>query len=262
MTILVEELLRRDPIDLAFGPDGRLWVSAVVFDEGLAYWDPASGSLRQYRGLSTQYHISSHTITEDNILLFADPTESNIGQIDLGTGVVTLLLEGSANPRALTIGPEGALYYPHPGHHAVHSLIKVIPDGGTEEIELEEINAPIHDLVYDPMKERFLIVSGGRLFEMVDMGSVRDISPRGNIFRLGFNPHTGELAYSLWDSNAIYGLSTDGSSSGLLASIPRTLYAAYPEFAPDGHVFVGCYLYFCKLNNWQDFFENFFLSAF
>lgn len=111
------------PLGVASGPDGTLYVSDYGFAGGVSAYKP--GETVPSRTIRTGHFPTSLAITPDGTLYVAqsDDAQSEIGVVAPGADEVSLVIKVSAGTRWLTVGPEGSLYVVNSAENSV-SVVK------------------------------------------------------------------------------------------------------------------------------------------
>jgi hypothetical protein len=160
--VLVEDVLTRDPLDLAFDEDGQLYLNSVATQ--FVQIDRDSGALTRYpwSNIPCTGHQADFDFAEAGRALFIDPGLSTVTWTDLNTQQFGLLVgnEG-ANSSAAEIGPDDALYVGTWGCTSeVPAQVVRVDDNGTREVVVDGMCGQVSDIAFDS--------SGGMYVSTVD----------------------------------------------------------------------------------------------
>src|SRR5262245_35555360 len=109
------------PTDIVAGADGALWFTEESgFPEGIGRVT-TSGEFTGFApdcagGQPCSLTPRGIAATSDGLIWFADFTSNSIVKLDPATGIMTFFaIPSNGNPTAITLGPDGALWFCHEG---------------------------------------------------------------------------------------------------------------------------------------------------
>src|SRR3989338_2647805 len=154
--LLSSALNQKDPIDLGFAPNGKLYINdgAGRFSQ----IDTNTGTLKKidWFGGTDTIHPTDFTFLSNGKAYFVDPTHNNIMRIDMQKEEVELVIRGGGNSRALDVGPDGTVYIGDSnGYPFYRSKILRIQPNKSVEVYAENLDAII-DLSFAPDGNMFV----------------------------------------------------------------------------------------------------------
>jgi virginiamycin B lyase len=112
---------------IAYGSDGNIWVSASGGSAPLMLViNPATDTILHQISLPAGTHPNGVVAGKDNAMWFADSGNNAVGEITIPSYAVTEypLISTGAQPREITVGPDGSLWLTE---FAAGKLAHVIP---------------------------------------------------------------------------------------------------------------------------------------
>ena len=211
--VLADKTVFRDPIDLAFNPDGDLYMSYMA-DEPFWRLDPDTRRFTALNPALTKcaFHAADFVFADEARVIFMDPTWSMLTWADIrddSSGV--LVSNEGVNTRAAEIGPDGALYYATLGCRGdPPAQVYKVSQGLAPELVVDGLPDMVYDLSFAadgglyivawsegmPHTSIYYLPPGGsetQLIEDSQSMEVRDLSglPNGNV--IGWVHRTNRL---------------------------------------------------------------------
>jgi sugar lactone lactonase YvrE len=247
--VLAEQVLFRDPLDMAVDPDGNLFLNTVV--TGLVQVDRDSGAFTPYESAHTRctIHAADFVFTALNQVLFIDPTWSQVSWADLDTGQSGLLISNQgANTWAADVGPDDALYVGAWGcGDEIPAQVVRITDDGSREIYVDGLRDEVRDIAFAPDGGLYVATHD------YDLGGtpVYYVSPAGgdpvelpgtstagyNITSLAVDPLNGTLLATQHAISSVLEFSLDGLVAEHAVALPQAVFDFYIDIAPDGTLY-------------------------
>lgn len=250
--LLTSAVNQKDPIEMGFSPEGRLYV-----DEGIGKFsqiDTDTGSLKKidWFGGTDTIHPTDFAFLSNGKAYFVDPSHNNIMGIDLQKEEVELVIRGGANSRALDIGPDGAVYIGDSNGYPFYRPKILRIQNNSVEVYAENLDAII-DLSFAPDGNMFVTTRYRRGMECGG-SSVLLITPEREVktlaswdcqapgargmWSISVNPKTG-LAVAYDEGNGeLISVDENGKVSVLLNSFTFDIVqSVYLDYAPDGTLY-------------------------
>jgi hypothetical protein len=150
--VLVEQVLIRDPLDLAIDFAGNLFLNTVA--SGFVQVNPKTGAFTRYdsvRSLCT-IHQADFVFEKPGRAIFIDPTWSTITWADINTRQNGIIISNQgANTWAADIGPDGSLYVGAWGcGNELPAQVVRISDDGQREVYVDGLRGQVEDIAFAP----------------------------------------------------------------------------------------------------------------
>jgi len=244
---LVSGLNQKDPIDLGFAPDGKLYMNdgAGRFSQ----LNPNTGALKRVSWFSFTegVHPTNFAFLSNGKAYFVDATNNNILSADFQKEKAGVLIKGSGNSYALDVGPDGAVYIGDSiGSPFYIPRILRIQSNKSVEVFADNLDAII-DLSFSKTGNMFVIT---RSFGENDIVSVLLITPERKIKTLAhWAPEVRDLRSISVDPNTGLAIAYDEASSklisidenGTVSTLPHSFdfeaLTAQFDHAPDGTLY-------------------------
>jgi len=186
----------------AFSPDGTALVSGS-YDETVALWDVASGSvLRYFRGHSSS--VTSVAFGHDGKTLASGSDDHTIKLWDVVTGLELRTLEGHSSPTSVAFSPDGKTLADESGKD-----IARLWDISTGTMRTHERSAPAYSGEFSPDGKTLARIGDNaiQLIEVTTGKELRKIRPSSHTYSIAFSPDSRILAsgsnmggpIELWD---------------------------------------------------------------
>ena len=245
--LLSSTLNQKDPIDLGFAPNGKLYINdgAGRFSQ----FDTDTGTLKRvsWFNFTEGVHPTDFAFLSNGKAYFVDPTNNNILSADFQKEKAEVLIKGSGNSYALDVGPDGAVYIGDSiGYPFYIPRILRIQSNKSVEVFADNLDAVL-DLSFSKSGNMFVIT---RSFGENGIISVLLITPERKIKTLAHwapevrdlrsisvDPNTGlAIAYDEASSKLI-SIDENGTVSTLLHSFDFEALTAQFDHAPDGTLY-------------------------
>jgi len=244
---LVSGLNQKDPIDLGFAPDGKLYMNdgAGRFSQ----LNPNTGALKRvsWFRFTEGVHPTNFAFLSNGKAYFVDATNNNILSADFQKEKAGVLIKGSGNSYALDVGPDGAVYIGDSiGSPFYIPRILRIQSNNSVEVFADNLDAVL-DLSFSKSGNMFVITRS--LGENVIV-SVLLITPERKIKTLAhWAPEVRDLRSISVDPNTGLAIAYDEASSklisidenGTVSTLPHSFdfeaLTAQFDHAPDGTLY-------------------------
>ena len=245
--LLSSALNQKDPIDLGFAPNGKLYINdgAGRFSQ----FDTDTGALKRVSWFSFTegVHPTDFAFLSNGKAYFVDPTHNNILGADFQKEKAEMIIRGGGNSYALDIGPDGAVYIgDSTGYPFQNPRILRIQSNKSVEVFADNLDA-ILDLSFSKSGNMFVIT---RSFRENGIISVLLITPERKVktlahwtpevrdlWSISVDPKTGlAIAYDEASSKLI-SIDENGAVSTLPNSFNFESQIVHLDHAPDGTLY-------------------------
>ena len=245
--LLSSTLNQKDPIDLGFAPNGKLYINdgAGRFSQ----FDADTGARKRvgWFNFTEGVHPTDFAFLSNGKAYFVDPTNNNILSADFQKENAGIIIKGGGNSYALDVGPDDAVYIGDSiGYPFYIPRILRIQSNKSVEVFADNLDAVL-DLSFSKSGNMFVIT---RSFGENGIISVLLITPERKIKTLAHwapevrdlrsisvDPNTGlAIAYDEASSKLI-SIDENGTVSTLLHSFDFEALTAQFDHAPDGTLY-------------------------
>ncbi|GEM_PF-1615467 len=245
---LVRGVLYQDPMDMSADPQGNLYLNSAP--TRFVTVNPETGALAQVPGseISCTAHPADFVFASSSLVLFADPTVSQISWLDVTTQEYGILVSNEgANTWALAVGPDDAVYAGVSGcQESPARVMRYVPGEDDAQVYVDGLQGEIKDIAFDSSGGLYIAThdpeagEGPTFYVPTSSQEPSRVWGVDHLYSLTVDPITNRAFGGDYHGELLLEFTPLGLWNVHLASLPTPAEDVILACAPDGTLYASC----------------------